>query len=110
MRPADHRHALTAGQRQRLVDAMRGLGPFCGPLRVARQHDVPPSRKQAGQAVERLDRKSTRLNSSHMSISYAVFCLKKKKKDSHGSRVFSHVHRAAPTLVTSFTYPLHAAD
>src|SRR5690242_21417090 len=29
--------------------------------------------------VIRLDRKSTRLNSSHMSISYAVFCLKKKK-------------------------------
>src|SRR4051812_49448751 len=29
---------------------------------------------------ESLDRKSTRLNSSHMSISYAVFCLKKKKK------------------------------
>src|SRR5690242_21473397 len=28
----------------------------------------------------RADRKSTRLNSSHMSISYAVFCLKKKKK------------------------------
>src|SRR5438477_4065067 len=27
-----------------------------------------------------LDRKSTRLNSSHMSISYAVFCLKKKKQ------------------------------
>src|SRR5699024_11358011 len=28
------------------------------------------------------DRKSTRLNSSHVSISYAVFCLKKKKKES----------------------------
>src|SRR5437868_13671632 len=28
-----------------------------------------------------LDRKSTRLNSSHVSISYAVFCLKKKKKN-----------------------------
>src|SRR5205814_8385915 len=28
----------------------------------------------------RLDRKSTRLNSSHLGISYAVFCLKKKKK------------------------------
>src|SRR5690349_22332751 len=28
----------------------------------------------------RLDRKSTRLNSSHVEISYAVFCLKKKKK------------------------------
>src|SRR5438477_7775323 len=33
---------------------------------------------QATPAVLRLDRKSTRLNSSHMSISYAVFCLKKK--------------------------------
>src|SRR5438309_6991476 len=31
-------------------------------------------------AVEDIDRKSTRLNSSHSSISYAVFCLKKKKK------------------------------
>src|SRR5207249_8641538 len=30
--------------------------------------------------VERQDRKSTRLNSSHVSISYAVFCLKKKNK------------------------------
>src|SRR5207249_8725968 len=29
---------------------------------------------------KRIDRKSTRLNSSHVSISYAVFCLKKKKK------------------------------
>src|SRR5438067_9586057 len=29
------------------------------------------------------DRKSTRLNSSHVSISYAVFCLKKKKKRRH---------------------------
>src|SRR5699024_11476092 len=29
--------------------------------------------------VQSLDRKSTRLNSSHVSISYAVFCLKKKK-------------------------------
>src|SRR5256885_3470293 len=31
-----------------------------------------------------LDRKSTRLNSSHLVISYAVFCLKKKKKDKAG--------------------------
>src|SRR5690349_24057643 len=30
--------------------------------------------------VEEADRKSTRLNSSHVEISYAVFCLKKKKK------------------------------
>src|SRR5688572_31871644 len=32
------------------------------------------------QGLQRLDRKSTRLNSSHSQISYAVFCLKKKKK------------------------------
>src|SRR5690349_23756358 len=43
------------------------------------------------------DRKSTRLNSSHVEISYAVFCLKKKKLkiqgDGHGHRV-----RAPPQL------------
>src|SRR5262245_64932056 len=33
-----------------------------------------------GRAVPRQDRKSTRLNSSHLGISYAVFCLKKKKE------------------------------
>src|SRR5690606_40083268 len=33
--------------------------------------------------ASQLDRKSTRLNSSHVKISYAVFCLKKKKRDTH---------------------------
>src|SRR5437773_6119746 len=33
-----------------------------------------------------IDRKSTRLNSSHITISYAVFCLKKKKRDPPPSR------------------------
>src|SRR5689334_24601414 len=33
------------------------------------------------------DRKSTRLNSSHSSISYAVFCLKKKTRMAHASRI-----------------------
>src|SRR3712207_7949588 len=32
--------------------------------------------------IKRVDRKSTRLNSSHANISYAVFCLKKKKRTS----------------------------
>src|SRR5437868_12660571 len=36
---------------------------------------------KAAVSPEVLDRKSTRLNSSHVSISYAVFCLKKKTKD-----------------------------
>src|SRR5690606_40881316 len=35
---------------------------------------------QRATGSERQDRKSTRLNSSHVKISYAVFCLKKKKK------------------------------
>src|SRR5690606_41180590 len=36
--------------------------------------------RQGGERGRALDRKSTRLNSSHVKISYAVFCLKKKKK------------------------------
>src|SRR3989442_11248484 len=36
-----------------------------------------------------LDRKSTRLNSSHVRISYAVFCLKKKKKKNNPNRYYS---------------------
>src|SRR5690606_40382936 len=41
-----------------------------------------PPQNSPGQHLERffIDRKSTRLNSSHVKISYAVFCLKKKKK------------------------------
>src|SRR5258705_1881864 len=35
----------------------------------------------------RIDRKSTRLNSSHLGISYAVFCLKKKKTQRHSAAV-----------------------
>src|SRR2546422_2610968 len=42
----------------------------------------------------RLDRKSTRLNSSHGYISYAVFCLKKKKRLSGLLRV--RLHASAP--------------
>src|SRR5258707_9624351 len=36
---------------------------------------------------EQIDRKSTRLNSSHANISYAVFCLKKKKRRTNRARV-----------------------
>src|SRR5205085_7891700 len=38
----------------------------------------PPDLRQYGIGAQILDRKSTRLNSSHSQISYAVFCLKKK--------------------------------
>src|SRR5437764_13822067 len=43
---------------------------------------IPP---RAGLTME-LDRKSTRLNSSHRCISYAVFCLKKKKKKTNNNK------------------------
>src|SRR5690625_6072658 len=40
--------------------------------------------------VVELDRKSTRLNSSHVAISYAVFCLKKKKTRTHRTASGAH--------------------
>src|SRR2546430_13263859 len=43
----------------------------------ANQHDADPAPQRDG-LVQQKDRKSTRLNSSHSQISYAVFCLKKK--------------------------------
>src|SRR5687768_18145570 len=43
-------------------------------------------RKEAARAIDFRDRKSTRLNSSHGYISYAVFCLKKKKHHTSLSR------------------------
>src|SRR5687768_17744872 len=49
--------------------------------REAAQRVVEDARRDRGR-IER-DRKSTRLNSSHGYISYAVFCLKKKKKIEH---------------------------
>src|SRR5438874_9983722 len=42
--------------------------------------DSKAKRKKRRRGLARKDRKSTRLNSSHVEISYAVFCLKKKKK------------------------------
>src|SRR5256886_3912492 len=44
------------------------------------QRDEPQAQNPPDGAVCRRDRKSTRLNSSHSQISYAVFCLKKKKE------------------------------
>src|SRR5690242_21412556 len=43
-----------------------------------------------------LDRKSTRLNSSHMSISYAVFCLKKKNKNTRRPSLARQVDHPSP--------------
>src|SRR5258708_31751000 len=50
--------------------------------RFAEAHDI--LRALARPELLRIDRKSTRLNSSHQIISYAVFCLKKKKEQEIG--------------------------
>src|SRR5256886_2969222 len=52
-----------------------------------------------------LDRKSTRLNSSHSQISYAVFCLKKKKKTQELSRLSKNCWPVAVYLVTTTQAP-----
>src|ERR1039458_912874 len=48
--------------------------------RVLGKDEVISSTLIMGSRLRSIDRKSTRLNSSHLGISYAVFCLKKKKK------------------------------
>src|SRR5256885_12886284 len=47
------------------------------------------------------DRKSTRLNSSHLVISYAVFCLKKKKKNHIYQRLYQQTQSLCMSLQTS---------
>src|SRR5437773_11315052 len=60
------------------------LFPYTTLFRSSRRRHLPQARYPGAQravARQRQDRKSTRLNSSHITISYAVFCLKKKKKN-----------------------------
>src|SRR2546426_9121857 len=59
---------------RRPLERMAGRGPDDLPAAALRTLPRPPRRPTG-------DRKSTRLNSSHLVISYAVFCLKKKKKE-----------------------------
>src|SRR2546426_3439748 len=73
-------------ERQTLVDARDVLGRRKNERTeeldryLALEHERQTSlRETRRSAREALDRKSTRLNSSHLVISYAVFCLKKKK-------------------------------
>src|SRR5690348_17158700 len=51
------------------------------------EEDADKNEEIGGVAYLIEDRKSTRLNSSHPSTSYAVFCLKKKKRHEHGTSV-----------------------
>src|SRR2546426_5121059 len=67
---------------------------------LARQQQIKMLRHRTSQRIldgnhrsrdRTADRKSTRLNSSHLVISYAVFCLKKKKKHNN-MHIFSIIH------------------
>src|SRR3712207_8386557 len=60
----------------RLQDGAGAVGDLLDEVRLV----VHPSGGEGREADRLLDRKSTRLNSSHANISYAVFCLKKKSR------------------------------
>src|SRR5258708_16076916 len=57
----------------------RAAGRLCWAVSIAPEKRPSTSRSMRS-STTRADRKSTRLNSSHQIISYAVFCLKKKKQ------------------------------
>src|SRR3712207_7661393 len=68
---------------------LRGKTPKeLSPARRATSSAWRPAQLTATRQVRPSDRKSTRLNSSHANISYAVFCLKKKNKTSATSTSF----------------------
>src|SRR5688572_31840093 len=73
--PADELAGMPGGRRARLQPAAREA-PAQGQGRRAEAAADPRAQPEARDP----DRKSTRLNFSHSQISYAVFCLKKKKK------------------------------
>src|SRR3712207_8632120 len=67
----------------RLAQALGGGGTVDARLGGAELEHQPAAARPRARLLERaaqVDRKSTRLNSSHANISYAVFCLKKKNK------------------------------
>src|SRR2546426_6838584 len=77
----------------RLLQQAEGRGPR-EPADIASARAVILARRgQRARVAQQIDRKSTRLNSSHLVISYAVFCLKKKKKRQADQRALSGVGR-----------------
>src|SRR5690625_1925496 len=71
---------LTAFSQRELVERAREAGAMAYLVKPFSQNDLVPALEMALSRHEEVtqDRKSTRLNSSHVAISYAVFCLKKK--------------------------------
>src|SRR5256885_11919524 len=70
----------------------RSTCSLCAPARSTISSPVRPWRPPSSPAAATEDRKSTRLNSSHLVISYAVFCLKKKKLAHTSTELTLHDH------------------
>src|SRR5256885_6761759 len=68
------------GRRAIVCASSKGLGRACAMALANEGVHVTLTARGAEVLKKTADRKSTRLNSSHLVISYAVFCLKKKKK------------------------------
>src|SRR5436309_11538327 len=85
-RLADHLNHCASSvrtSRRTLLSTRTSRPSVVGSSATGQGHDLVsahPDRSAAAHALDQTDRKSTRLNSSHVKISYAVFCLKKKKK------------------------------
>src|SRR5947207_12481871 len=75
---------VSTRDKAQIIDTVSAVVRGGGITAVVIEHDMDVVFKYSDRVVVmhegRLDRKSTRLNSSHTVISYAVFCLKKKKK------------------------------
>src|SRR5204863_5528698 len=65
-----------------------------GTLAEIIEHQAGENEEEPADTDRLVDRKSTRLNSSHVEISYAVFCLKKKKKIQSEVRRNTRTHHA----------------
>src|SRR5437870_10903368 len=74
------------------------LAHECGHLVLHR--GIATGSIETEKVADRLDRKSTRLNSSHVAISYAVFCLKKKINTSLGTRSLQFPSSQCTTLIS----------
>src|SRR2546430_11232764 len=73
---------------------------------VSRSRLYEPQRRAGPETDGEIDRKSTRLNSSHSQISYAVFCLKKKKENIGRDTGLQISHDCNPTSIVLYHAPL----
>src|SRR2546426_8295058 len=76
----------------------RSLHAVAGRVRHGRAEVGPAIHGDPAEHPHRRDRKSTRLNSSHLVISYAVFCLKKKKKRNRHKFYREQVCKQTPNM------------